>query len=137
MSSYPPPDAAQWRIAVRFLTFGIMIAGMLAMMWWANRLSGHFEGQRQVMLEIQRDLLVAQAGIESSRVLLEANARRLVNVEERVGNASDDRRQMRETDRQLTEALVRLRALFDSVHDPQALRGEREDEAAARPRLQR
>lgn len=132
MASYPPAvDQAQWRIAVRFLTFGIMVAGLIAVMWWLNRLADHLENQREVLLSIQRDVLVVQSQMVKLDAIATENAKRLGDFEGRQGRAAEDRQGMRETDRQLTDALIRLRADMDRVRDelgaPPGARGMADD----------
>lgn len=143
-SNYQPADAAQWRIAVRFLTFGIMVAGLIAVMWWLSRLADHLENQRELLLEIRRDVLVIQSRFDSAKVGLDENARRLVTVEERAAAASEDRRAMRATDQQLTDAMIRLRAGLDDMREridaPPGTAGmtdEAEPGPKTRPRLRR
>ena len=115
MASYPPTsDQFSWRVAIRFLIVGAVVAGLLAGLWWLNRLADHLERQRGLLLEIQRDVLVTQSQLTQSLAISQENARRLTTAEDRVGNAADDRRQLRETDQKLLDAVVRLRAALDS-----------------------
>jgi hypothetical protein len=119
MASYPPSGPEQsWRVAIRFLTIGAVLAAMLAGLWWINRLADHLERQRALLLEIQRDVLVNQSQVGAVLAATDQNNHRLGTVEDRVGNAADDRRQLRDTDRQLLEAVIRLRAAIDHLEGP-------------------
>jgi hypothetical protein len=102
MASYPPAIGDQWRVATRFLTIGVVLASLLSGLWWLNR-----------------DVLVNQSQVGAVLAVSGENGRRLGTVEDRVGNAADDRRQLREMDSKLLEAIVRLRALLE----PEAGRG--------------
>jgi hypothetical protein len=113
MASYPPAIGDQWRVAARFLTIGMVLASLLAGLWWVNRLADRMDAQRALLLQIQRDVLVNQAQVGAVLAVSSENGRRLGTVEDRVGNAADDRRQLRETDSKLIEAMVRLRARLD------------------------
>jgi hypothetical protein len=117
MASYPPAaggsDQREWRVATRFLTIGMVLAALLAGLWWINRLADRMDAQRNLLLQIQRDVLVNQAQVGAVLAVSAENGRRLGTVEDRVANAADDRRQMRETDSKLLEAIVRLRAALE------------------------
>lgn len=119
MASYPPTGSDQWRVATRFLMIGFVLAALLAGLWWLNRLADHLETQRGLLLQIQRDVLVNQSQVAAVLAVSGENGRRLGTVEDRVANGADDRRQMREADQKMLEAIVRLRALLEP-HPPAA-----------------
>jgi hypothetical protein len=117
MASYPPAPTPAWIIAVRFLTLGIMAATCVLSIWWITRLADHIETQRQLLLNIQKDVLVNQSQVGAVLAVAEQTGRRLATVEARGENASDDRRQLRESDQKMIEALVRLRGDLDHIRE--------------------
>jgi hypothetical protein len=90
-SSYPPGGNEQWRVAVRFLIVGATIACVIVSFWLINRLADRVDAQTQLLLVIQRDVLVNQKQVNT---VLDAEAK-------------------------LTETLFQLRALVDVIHQPE------------------
>jgi hypothetical protein len=107
MVEYAPPT---WVTSLRFLTLGTVLTGLILSIWWLTRLADHLEGQRQLLVSIQRDVLLNQSKVEAVLAVSDQNSRRLIGVEERTGRAAEDRMQMREVDQELMEAMIRLRA---------------------------
>lgn len=112
MATYPVPPAAtnSWFGPLRFLAIGAIVASLVLTIWWTNRLADHLERQRELLLQISRDVLVNQSQVTAVLASSDANGRRLAIVEDRVANGVDDRRQMRLTDQELLEAITALRA---------------------------
>jgi hypothetical protein len=117
MGSFSPNGSPAWQSATRYLTLGVLVTGLIMVMWWLNRLADHIESQRQLLVGIQRDVLVVQGNQTNMMTSLDGDARRLINVEERVGRAAEDRQQLREVDVQLTDALIRLRSGLDDLRE--------------------
>lgn len=117
MASNYQPAQPQWILAVRFLTLGTLAAAVMLSIWWITRLADHLENQRALLVSIQRDVLVNQAQVKAALAIEDQNGRRLVNVEERMGRASEDRQSMRAFDQQMTEALIRLRGTMDDIRE--------------------
>jgi hypothetical protein len=116
-TDYGHDDKSPWQMAVRYLTLGVLTTGMVMVLWWLSRLADHLEVQRQLLVSIQRDVLVVQGNQTNILDTLGNDGRRLINVEERLGRAAEDRQQMRAEDRQMSEALLRLDVVLDQVRE--------------------
>jgi hypothetical protein len=116
-TDYGNDDKSPWQVAVRYLTLGVLTTGMVMVLWWLSRLADHLEVQRQLLVSIQRDVLVVQGNQTNILDTLGNDGRRLINVEERLGRAAEDRQQMRAEDRQMSEALLRLDVVLDQVRE--------------------
>jgi hypothetical protein len=116
-TDYGNDDKSPWQVAVRYLTLGVLVTGMVMVLWWLSRLADHLEVQRQLLVSIERDVLVVQGNQTNILDTLGNDGRRLINVEERLGRAAEDRQQMRAEDRQMNEALLRLDVILDQVRE--------------------
>jgi hypothetical protein len=83
--------------------------------WLIARIADRVDAQSQLLVNIQRDVLVNQSQVAAVLAVSDQNSRRLINVEERVGRAAEDRMQMREIDQELIESMVRIKAELDNL----------------------
>ena len=56
-----------WQTALRFTTTGVLVAALFLSMWWIGRLADHVENYRQLLVDIQRDVLVIVAKVDFHR----------------------------------------------------------------------
>ena len=106
-----------WQTALRFTTTGVLVAALFLSMWWIGRLADHVENYRQLLVDIQRDVLVIVAKVETFSAVANENARRLTTVEDRATRGAEDRQALQSTDQELIEALRDLRGTVDDIRE--------------------